>query len=72
MFAEGVLNPNNCVLNIDIGASEAQPLSGEAPPALLVEGVLNPDSCVLNPVSCRASALLWYHPRVPHPGASCG
>ncbi len=26
-------------------ASEAKPLSGEAPPALLAEGVLNPDNC---------------------------
>jgi hypothetical protein len=38
LLVEGVLNQQY------ISASEAQRLSGEAPPALLVEGVLNPNS----------------------------
>jgi hypothetical protein len=55
LFAEGVLNPGNCVLNPNkLCASEAQRLSGEAPRTLFAEGVLNPNSCVLNPENCSA------------------
>ena len=38
---EGVLNPNNCVLNRRQNRAK-RGVSGEAPPAWPVEGVLNP------------------------------